>query len=87
MERSEQAHEGHGTGRGRGRDGRRGEVRAGRRGGREREGVHCGTRHLQAVEPRRQNSYATARGDPDTSPTPDKVHTERDQVLQRISFG
>jgi len=32
--------------------------------------------HLQAVEPRRQKRYAAARGDPDASPTSEKVHAQ-----------
>jgi len=42
----------------------------------KREGVHRGTRHLQAAEPRRQERYAAARGDPDASSTPDKVRAQ-----------
>ena len=34
------------------------------------------TYHLQAVEPRRQNRFSVAHGDPDASPTPEKVQAK-----------
>ena len=39
--------------------------------------------HLQAVEPRRQKRYAAARGDPDVSPTPEKLELIQPHMAQK----